>query len=86
MSFQKKQVEDHLPTEQIRNGKLSGVRIWHQAQSVMMCDCRLRGGAEVVGHSTKSGQACEKNDSLDTNWTHMVNFFFFPVHQIKNWY
>ena len=52
MSFQKKQVEDELPTEQIRNGKLSGVRIWHQAQSVMMCDCRLTGGAEVVvGHS-----------------------------------
>ena len=53
MSFQKKQVEDELPTEQIRNRKLSEVRIWHQAQSVMMCDCRLRGGAEVmVGHST----------------------------------
>ena len=53
MSFQKKQVEDELPTEQIRNGKLSGVRIWHQAQSVMICDCRLRGGAEVVvGHSS----------------------------------
>ena len=48
MSFQKKQVEDQLPTEQIRNEKLSGVWIWHQAQSVMMCDCQLRGGAEVV--------------------------------------
>ena len=52
MSFQKKQVEDELPTEQIRNEKLSGVWIWHQAQSIMMCDCQLRGGAEVVvGHS-----------------------------------
>ena len=26
---------------------------------------------------TKSGQACEKNDRLDTNRTHMVNFYVY---------
>ena len=69
MSYQKKQVEDELPTEQIRNGKLSGVRIWHQAQSVMICDCRLRGGAEVVvGHSITETRWSRSLVSLSLAW------------------